>query len=728
MKHFIITFICIASLLLINESCLAYDFTALTPEGQCLYYSIIGLNAVEVSSPTNNTGWSNIHPKPIGSLTIPGHVTYQTNTFEVVSIGFQAVEYCDSLTAVTIPNSVKYIGRWAFWGCPLTTINFPETAVYVEDHSFHGTTWYDNQPSGTLVYIGNTLYKYKGWSNIDEDYSVIIPSYTNSIAGGAFSTDSYWGPDTVSENRHLVSVIIPNSVEHIGTNAFSHCSLTNVSLPNSLELIGMYAFQDNPIKEITIPRSVKVIGMAAFGYNDSLRKVNLLAEHLEDSTINLYSYNPFIECPNLHSINFGNTVSYISDRFLFGSQTIDTIVIPNSVCGLGEYVFAGCDGLKSITIGAGIKSIPNSTFSSNLHELKELSFNAVNCTSGYVLSNCNSNFQLSIGSNVKSIPPNFLQFCSSYNNTIILPEGLQLIGAFAFCGLGVSGEIELPSTIDSIGISAFSFCNNLSGIKCYATIPPKLGGVIGNVNIPIKVPCNCVPAYLSADIWCNYYSVEEMGGCDFSVNITVNDPSMGTVIGSGTYSQGTTITIEATPYSGCHFERWSDNNTQNPRNIIVNDNVTLTAYFVADAENYSVNLSVNDPSMGVVTGGGTYAQGTTITIVATPNTGYHFERWSDNNPQNPRSITVNCNITLTAIFAADNGIEDVDVSGVIVYSKDYHIFIDNANGEEVSVFSIEGRRIATSNNTTNLVSILVPVAGVYIVKVGNYLVRKVIVK
>ena len=49
----------------------------------------------------------------------------------------------------------------------------------------------------------------------------------------------------------------------------------------------------------------------------------------------------------------------------------------------------------------------------------------------------------------------------------------------------------------------------------------------------------------------------------------------------------------------------------------------------------------------------TFDYGTEITLTATANVGYSFEKWSDDNTDNPRKITLTENIVITAIFKED---------------------------------------------------------------------------
>jgi len=170
----------------------------------------------------------------------------------------------------------------------------------------------------------------------------------------------------------------------------------------------------------------------------------------------------------------------------------------------------------------------------------------------------------------------------------------------------------------------------------------------------------------------------------YTVTAVPNDASMGTVTGSGTYDYGTTATLTATPNTGYGFRGWSDGNTSNPRNLVVTGDISLTANFSDDTSaitEYTVTLTVNDPAMGTLSDyGGTYAEGSTIVVTATPNAGYHFVNWSDNNTDNPRTFIVNSDITLQANFAQN--VDSTAVLNIVVEGNGYV----TVNGTESSIY------------------------------------------
>ncbi len=79
-----------------------------------------------------------------------------------------------------------------------------------------------------------------------------------------------------------------------------------------------------------------------------------------------------------------------------------------------------------------------------------------------------------------------------------------------------------------------------------------------------------------------------------------------------------------------------------------NAQVTLTVDLKKLIHYYSVETSVI--GNGTVTEGGTYAEGTAITLTATPDEGHEFVGWSDGNTDNPRTLVVTQDTALTALF------------------------------------------------------------------------------
>ena len=100
----------------------AYDFSATSPSGHTLYYEIIsGTTNVGVVRPGTTSTYYNYVS---GNVVIPATVTYNGTTYSVTElrsiynfIGYGAFESCDSLTSVTIPNSVTSIGEFTFLLC-----------------------------------------------------------------------------------------------------------------------------------------------------------------------------------------------------------------------------------------------------------------------------------------------------------------------------------------------------------------------------------------------------------------------------------------------------------------------------------------------------------------------------------------------------------------------------------------------------------------------------------
>ncbi|MCQ2384567.1 MAG: hypothetical protein MJZ96_06790 [Paludibacteraceae bacterium] len=68
------------------------------------------------------------------------------------------------------------------------------------------------------------------------------------------------------------------------------------------------------------------------------------------------------------------------------------------------------------------------------------------------------------------------------------------------------------------------------------------------------------------------------------------------------------------------------------------------------AKKYTLSVTSANTAQGTVSGGGTYNEGASATITATPKSGYQFDKWSDGNTSATRTINVSKDLTLTASF------------------------------------------------------------------------------
>ena len=186
-------------------------------------------------------------------------------------------------------------------------------------------------------------------------------------------------------------------------------------------------------------------------------------------------------------------------------------------------------------------------------------------------------------------------------------------------------------------------------------------------------------------------------------SITAIAGNGGTVTGSGSYDEGSTIQLQANANIGYKFDHWTlpDNGTsnENPLSIKVSESTAgeYSATF-AVAEVYNVNIVAGKGGNVSVSPepnapNGKYYEGTSITIKATPSDGYLFDKWSDGNTNAERTIVLDSdNFNLTALFKFNGYIVTITCDpaegGTITYNQsDKLIDSSNENGVYTLYFS-----------------------------------------
>ncbi|MCQ2324607.1 MAG: InlB B-repeat-containing protein [Paludibacteraceae bacterium] len=143
------------------------------------------------------------------------------------------------------------------------------------------------------------------------------------------------------------------------------------------------------------------------------------------------------------------------------------------------------------------------------------------------------------------------------------------------------------------------------------------------------------------------------GGTTYALTLTNdgNGSAVSDQTDNSAISENTEVTITATPNSGYKFVNWTGSSmaTDNPFSFTMTENKNYQANF---AQAKQVTITITAGAHGSVDkNGGTYSEGTQITVTATPETGYEFAQWDDGNTNNPRTITVDeSKLSYTASF------------------------------------------------------------------------------
>ena len=436
----------------------------------------------------------------------------------IVVIGGSAFSHCSSLTSISIPESVTTIGPGAFEYCSsLVNINIPNGVTHIRENTFRVcSNLVSVDISESVVEIGDyAFWACNGLKNID------IPNSVTSIGSGAF------------QNCHfLTNISIPDSVTEIGSGAFAQCynlknivlpanlteinealfsggnSLTSVVIPDKVTDIGNAAFSDcRSLKSVTIPPSVAFIGTTAF---DNSNNVTIWGERtsyaetyankkgipfrvigedansgtcgenltwvLDDNgclkisgTGAMFEYSdskqsPFYGNADIKTVEIGEGVTSIGNFAFANCGNLESITIPNSVIAIGEQAFANAD---KVSIQAHIDSYAKEY--AETHGIPFISLDGEDANSGTCGENLtwvlDENGCLKIsgtGEMYEYSDSNKSPFYRKHISSIEIEEGVTSIGDFAFENCFIrEGGITIPRSVCSIGENAFLNATNV---------------------------------------------------------------------------------------------------------------------------------------------------------------------------------------------------------------------------------------------------------------------------
>lgn len=352
---------------------------------------------------------------------------YCTNLTEVVfagtkceGIGYGTFRGCTNLTEFKMPDSVGRIRGMAFAESGITEIKINAKTyelgmgVFAKCNLKKITVDSDNTKfvaEGNILYnLDKTEIYYHPDKAVSIDYETIVG--TNGAMYGNNNAMEIVIPEGVTEIPDnmfygfsgLTKITLPSTLTEIGEYSFYGCTgLKEIVFPDSLTVIGKYAFYGSGLESVTLGENIATVGTYAFA-SSALKHVTL--DYVKEATIGTNQYgtvsitnprglntNIFADCDSLTDVTFGEHVNYIAQYMFFGCDALKTINLPANLMKIDSYAFQK-SGLETITVPESIEYIGTYAFS-NCHNLTyvkiEGAMNKLSTSSGsYAFEYCDN--------------------------------------------------------------------------------------------------------------------------------------------------------------------------------------------------------------------------------------------------------------------------------------------------------------------------------------------------
>ena len=372
--------------------------------------------------------------KPIDSA-VNVMVPSRINGHDVISIGKNALNYCNKLTSVVVPYGIISLGEHAFLGCAkLATVSLPDTCTVAGKGAFSGCTSLASIDLNKVCVYGDQVF-----SGCTALKKVTLPdSIVTVLPVFGFGSKVFEGCTGLTEAT--MSLDLYNTI--VAKNTFSGCSpslvqkYTGKATVSGVELSIIYFAGDgiqigdgvNPAiatttaSAVVVPQTIEISGggmPVKYIADNAFKNCSKITSVTIGNNVREIGVSAFYGCSAMTSVNVPGSVTKIGANAFMNCSSLESINIPDSVTYCGQQAFSGCKNLTIASIGDGLKEINNSLF--------------YNCEKLYAL-------------------------WISYSN-------IEEIYPYAFFGCSALTSVVLPGTVTSIGAQSFAYCDSLTHIK-----------------------------------------------------------------------------------------------------------------------------------------------------------------------------------------------------------------------------------------------------------------------
>lgn len=432
-------------------------------------------------------------------------------------------------SSTSIPASITAIGDYAFANQIFSSLILPDNLEMIGNSAFLGSKIPRLFIPKSVKEIGvdSPLFSYydSDFQGNDIYYSNKIDTIEVEIGNPFYDSRDNCNAVVETSTNTLIggckNTIIPESIEHIGTAALSCCSLKDLSLPQSLKNIGASAFSYNFFSMVIVPENTKAIGLKSFLF-----------------------------CPDLKSVAISKNVEVIGDSAFYSCWFLSNLSIADGVkrIGVRSFSYAGTgheimgndtdNKLLSVYIPGSVLEIGAEAFCGC--PLEEL------CIEEGVQKIGKGSFEscalknVSFPSSIEEIAEYAFMYCSNLE-IVHFSEGIKHIGKYAFGGYPYSSSVNkitaitIPRSMESIDDYAFWGCDRLTNITVKSKNPARISKATFSTfsNASLYVPLGSSKTYESTDYWKNFKEIIEIDTRQEQTLELAELPAM--TYGDGTY-------------------------------------------------------------------------------------------------------------------------------------------------------------------------------------------------
>ncbi len=369
-----------------------------------------------------------------------------------------------TVSDITLPESLKYIGNYALSGCEsITSLTIPDGVMEIGSHAFSSC------PSLTEVIIGNSVEILSEglFSYCDNLSEISLGSSVKKIGEQCFS-----GCDGI---RHIV---LPDTIEYIDDKAFSYCqNLVSITFGKGLKFIGISVLPDNyKLFEICNNSDMDMTRlMMKPWYSDEITHYMDMSNIIiskgesrlrESEGFLIYSHsseNVLLDYfGESSSVVIPESITRIAPKAFMYNEYITSVSFTNSEIKIGEDAFSYCSALTNIECDGNLDMDGNPFFQSGYY-LDDNNWEDGLFYIGSILYDAKEDVSsFTVRPGTTDIYNHAFAGCSA--ESITIPSSVKKIGDYAFSDCTSLTSITIPRSVKEIGSRAFSDCRNLTAV------------------------------------------------------------------------------------------------------------------------------------------------------------------------------------------------------------------------------------------------------------------------